>query len=465
MAEDGGAVKRLDEATAEVRRALFWFSSFAAYFVTTVAATTHEQLLRGTAVRLPILNVDLPIVGFYVIGPMLFLALHAYLLFQLYQLALCVREARKGQGAGAAGAPFGPSFPVTQYLLGGLGRFRPGVGLLLWLLVILLPIAALIFVQIRFLPYHARHITAFHMILVVADVVLIGPMWFLTIRGLGTRSARSGGRLSRARRRMVGGAGYVALGLVAAAAILFSTVVATLPADRPSEPTGYVQLTDKGPRGVDPCTVDPNELRPLGVSTHRWRGRSRCLPRCRRPAPGGGLSAPSGRWRPSTGHRRARCSVSPTSSSRRRRRRSTCAATSSCGARASRRRPPRSARASAAASTCAAGTCASPTSAAPTSGTPICAGPTCSAPGSTMRGSPPRIWATCRRPSSIAAAGSSPMTATAGAIAGRSRRRRASAGPTSRGPGCTRPICAVRGCATRSSGWPTWSRRIWPGRR
>ena len=37
----------LEEASGEVRRAFLWFGTFAAYFVTTVAATTHENLLRA----------------------------------------------------------------------------------------------------------------------------------------------------------------------------------------------------------------------------------------------------------------------------------------------------------------------------------------------------------------------------------------------------------------------------------
>ena len=118
----------LEESSGEVRRAFLWFGTFAAYFVTTVAATTHENLLRGTAVKLPLLNVDLPIVGFYVIAPALFLLLHFYLLFQLYLMGGRARELIAAAGPQTARA-LAPSFPVTQYLLGGLGAFRPVFGL------------------------------------------------------------------------------------------------------------------------------------------------------------------------------------------------------------------------------------------------------------------------------------------------------------------------------------------------
>ncbi len=277
MADEDVTAKRLDEATGEVRRALFWFTSFAAYFVTTVAATTHEQLLRGTAVRLPILNVDLPIVGFYVIGPILFLALHAYLLFLLYQLSRCVRHAFDRRPARADEPPAGPSYPLTQYLLGGLGRFRLIAGVLIWIAVIVVPIVALVFVQIRFLPYHAPRITAFHQLLVLFDVVMLVTMWSLTIRGLGTRSRRSAvthsGRLSRPMRHVVGTLGFATLGLFAVVAVLFSWTIATLPDDQPTEPVGYVvdasnDPQGQKPRGIDPCTVDPDELRPLALQAY-----------------------------------------------------------------------------------------------------------------------------------------------------------------------------------------------------
>ena len=49
------------------RTAALWLSflTFMAYLTMTVGAVTHEALLKQTPIKLPVLNVDLPLVGFF----------------------------------------------------------------------------------------------------------------------------------------------------------------------------------------------------------------------------------------------------------------------------------------------------------------------------------------------------------------------------------------------------------------
>lgn len=246
----------LEEASGEVRRAFLWFGTFAAYFVTTVAATTHENLLRGTAVKLPLLNVDLPIVGFYFIAPTLFVLLHFYLLFQLYLMAGVARQMIATVGPRSARA-VAPSFPVTQYLLGGLGAFRPVFGVGIWIAVILLPVAALIFVQIRFLPYHASGATGFHTTLVVVDVLATALLWCLTIRGLGVAGAGvefGEDEAAPSPPRIVPWLGYGGLAAFVVVALWFSLVVAVIPSGE-AEPART--LASARGQAVDPCAPQP----------------------------------------------------------------------------------------------------------------------------------------------------------------------------------------------------------------
>ena len=51
------------------------------------APIDHEELLRVSQVTMPALGVGLPIVGFYVLVPPLFLLFHALLLIELNVLA------------------------------------------------------------------------------------------------------------------------------------------------------------------------------------------------------------------------------------------------------------------------------------------------------------------------------------------------------------------------------------------
>lgn len=273
MAIDAKLAQALDQATGEVRRAFLWFGSFAVYLVTTVAATTHEQLLKGTLLRLPLLGVDLPIVGFYLIAPVVFLLLHGNLLFQLHLLGRCVRSVppSERQPEGQPGA--GPTFIVTQYLMGGLGGFRLLLAPAVWLTVLVFPVAALTFVQIRFLPYHSEAITAAHRALVLADVAMALGLWTLTIHDLGVSSRRGWvarlGRIAPAAllRRLVGTAGYALLVAIGVAMVMFSLRIAVISDEHIElrEDAGYVLMdpVDRRLEGISPCDHDPAVIRPL----------------------------------------------------------------------------------------------------------------------------------------------------------------------------------------------------------
>ena len=58
----------VDEASAQLRTALFTFISASLYHAVTAAATTHRDLLLGRLYNLPIFDVGLPILGFYLLA-------------------------------------------------------------------------------------------------------------------------------------------------------------------------------------------------------------------------------------------------------------------------------------------------------------------------------------------------------------------------------------------------------------
>jgi hypothetical protein len=82
-----GSLSALQAAVndASSRAAALWLSflTFMAYLTMTVGAVTHEALLKQTAIKLPVLNVELPLVGFFWIAPLFFLLFHFYLFLQL----------------------------------------------------------------------------------------------------------------------------------------------------------------------------------------------------------------------------------------------------------------------------------------------------------------------------------------------------------------------------------------------
>src|SRR6267142_1964251 len=71
-----------------VRVSTIWvsFLVFALYLVIAAGTITHRQLFLEDPVKLPVLNIDLPLWGFFFLAPILFVILHAYVLLQVLLL-------------------------------------------------------------------------------------------------------------------------------------------------------------------------------------------------------------------------------------------------------------------------------------------------------------------------------------------------------------------------------------------
>jgi uncharacterized protein YjbI with pentapeptide repeats len=167
-----------------------WFSflGLTLYLAIAALATTHRNLLLGEPQTLPILNIKVELLPFYVIAPLLYFVFHFYLLMMLLLLA-------------RSAAPFEQQLHITlpieadrelyrtrvenalflQMLVGpkpereGLnGRLLAAIALIT---IVLAPLATLILIQMMFLPYHSLAITWWHRVLVLADLTLIIVLW------------------------------------------------------------------------------------------------------------------------------------------------------------------------------------------------------------------------------------------------------------------------------------------------
>src|SRR3954452_8562420 len=123
-----------------------WISYLFVLFYMLIAAggITHKDMFFESPVKLPFLNVDLPLTGFFWLGPALFLIVHAYVLLHFVMLAgkvsafdsalrdqiedAEVRRRLRGQL---------PSNIFVQFLAGP-PEVRGGVmGVLLWLIALI----------------------------------------------------------------------------------------------------------------------------------------------------------------------------------------------------------------------------------------------------------------------------------------------------------------------------------------
>jgi uncharacterized protein YjbI with pentapeptide repeats len=159
------------------------------YIAIIIGSTTDMQLLKVSPVTLPLLNVQLPIVEFYVIVPWLLLLVYFNVLLHLTFLAdklhqfttvltaLTDAAAREEQRLRVF------PFPFSALLIGrpARGSLRLLLGLMVVMTVVFLPLILLLWAQLRFLPYHGTAITWNHRAAVLADLVLLWLFWPLLL--------------------------------------------------------------------------------------------------------------------------------------------------------------------------------------------------------------------------------------------------------------------------------------------
>jgi uncharacterized protein YjbI with pentapeptide repeats len=172
-------------ASVHVRNVYVTFLVFGLYLAIIFGSTTHEQLLRESPVTLPLLNVGLPLMGFYWVAPALFVLLHLNLLIQIYLLSQKLHRldgvlqlVGDVEWADEQRAQLYP-FTFSQMLIGRQHNrlMRSLLWLMVWLTVLVLPVVLVLMAQVRFLPYHDALTTMWHRFLVAADVLLILIFW------------------------------------------------------------------------------------------------------------------------------------------------------------------------------------------------------------------------------------------------------------------------------------------------
>ena len=204
-----GIEKLLDTvntASGHCRTLYYSFLLLMLFVAVIVGSTQDEQLLLQSPLTLPIVGIGVPIAGVYMIVPPLFVILHFNLFLQLYLLS---RKAagfeRKIEAIKSAGAfddedllrETADPFALTQLLIGG--RHLAGIRLFLRTIIttvmIVFPLGLMLWIQVRFLPYHSNWINILHAALTILDLVMC---WYFWPRILG-RGRSVWGRLKETR--------------------------------------------------------------------------------------------------------------------------------------------------------------------------------------------------------------------------------------------------------------------------
>ncbi|MEF2549303.1 pentapeptide repeat-containing protein [Aurantimonas sp. E1-2-R+4] len=198
----------VNTAASRVRGTWVTYLVLWTYLVIAVGSITHRQLFLAEGIKLPVLDVDLPLIGFFWVAPGLFIVMHLYLLLQLrglmervsiYETILCqvatgaVERARLRQRLDpyiVLQAVAGSEEGLHDRIYVGVLRF------IVWLTVVFAPLGLLFFVQVRFLPYHDEAATWAHRVFIALDLLCLWLIWRPALRAKSSNAlmslARSG---------------------------------------------------------------------------------------------------------------------------------------------------------------------------------------------------------------------------------------------------------------------------------
>jgi hypothetical protein len=77
----------LNHSAERVQTVWFTFLTFMVYLAIAAGTTTHRMLFLKEPLNLPVLNLKLPLPGFYILTPIIFVVFHFYMLLNLVLLA------------------------------------------------------------------------------------------------------------------------------------------------------------------------------------------------------------------------------------------------------------------------------------------------------------------------------------------------------------------------------------------
>jgi uncharacterized protein YjbI with pentapeptide repeats len=205
---DGAAAKSSDvdpirkavEDGAAVSTGLWISYIFTLFYIAIAAgAVSHIDLLLESPVKLPFLGIELPLLAFFFLAPLLFLVAHAYTLVHFVMLgkkATLFHAALYAQYPRDAPTPAErernheiresirrqlPSNIFVQVLAGARDVRHSGFGFLLriiaWVTLVFAPVALLFELQVQFLPFHHLLLTWEHRVALLLDMALIWWLW------------------------------------------------------------------------------------------------------------------------------------------------------------------------------------------------------------------------------------------------------------------------------------------------
>jgi uncharacterized protein YjbI with pentapeptide repeats len=184
----GELQKALNEAAGKASVLWTTFITFQLYLAIAFGSVTHRDLFLENSIKLPLLNVDLALVGFFVVAPLLLLIFHFYLFLQLLGLAITAKDYNARLAIDVPDVSDRQYvrrrlhvFPILRLLAGPrdqrTGFFGFSLRLIAWITLVATPVLILLQAQVTFLPYHREWIVWLQRVAVLIDLALIWYFW------------------------------------------------------------------------------------------------------------------------------------------------------------------------------------------------------------------------------------------------------------------------------------------------
>ena len=235
------------------------------YLLVATGGVTHRDLFLESRIKLPFLSdTSLPLKGFFWLGPLIFLVVHAYVLLHFVMLAEKVRllnEHLPGNEDRPGSWPrqLLPANIFIQLLAGPWhSRSRTVVlvmTLVVWVSLVIGPVALLVFFELKFLPYHDEAITWFHRLAVLIDLGLLWTLWPIIFQSHPVTHERS----------WLDWSGIALMAIVSFSSAFLVFAIATFPGERLEQTSLFVGLRE----GLIAGSADERTLQPSSLFSNR----------------------------------------------------------------------------------------------------------------------------------------------------------------------------------------------------
>ena len=186
---DVNALERaVNDSAGRVSTIWLSFVAFSAYLAAAASNVTPRQLFLQDTIKLPTINIDLPLVASAVLLPLVFVIYHVYVLLQVVLLARTAAAYNETLDTGVANPADNTRMrqrlanTLFGQLFAGSPRERRGIlGALLRVMVIVTvavapPLVLFVF-ELKFLPYHSSFVTWSHRGLIAFDLLAVLLLW------------------------------------------------------------------------------------------------------------------------------------------------------------------------------------------------------------------------------------------------------------------------------------------------